>query len=126
LGAVLVAQEKFAEAEKVARQGLALDPTAWSGQYSLGWALFGLNRVDEAEKSAREAVRLNATSLEAFRLLADVHSRQRNYRALLNDLDAYLKLDSDSPASVRVRSIRATAQRLLDAQNSTVLAQTQP
>src|SRR6266550_4683105 len=41
LGAVLIYQEKFAEAEKVTRKGLELDPNSWSGHYFMGWALFG-------------------------------------------------------------------------------------
>src|ERR1700730_1287939 len=51
LGAVRAYREKFAEAEEVSRKGLELDPTIWSGHYSLGWALFSLNRLAEAEKS---------------------------------------------------------------------------
>jgi tetratricopeptide (TPR) repeat protein len=109
LGAVLGYQEKFAEAEKVTRQGLELDPASWEGHYYLGWTLFGLNRLEEAEKSAREAVRLKNDSAVSLQLLADILSRQQNYRALVNDLDEYLKLDSTSPIGVKARALRDTA-----------------
>ena len=92
LGAVLIYQEKFAEAEGVTRKGLDLDPTSWSGHYFLGWALFGLNRLEEAENSVREALRWRNDSAEARLLLVDIHSREKNYPALLNDVDEYLRL----------------------------------
>ena len=127
LGVLLDYQEKFAEAEEVTRKGLDLDPTFWAGHYSLGWALFGLNRLEEAEKCAREALRWKTDSAEPHLLLADIHNREKNYRALLKDLDEYLKLDRDSPTSVKARALRETAQRaLVDSQTSTTLAEPQP
>ena len=127
LGVLLDYQEKFAEAEGVTRKGLDLDPTSWAGHYSLGWALFGLNRLEEAEKSIREALRWKTDCAEAQLLLADVHNREKDYPALLKDLDEYLKLDRDSPVSVQARALRDSAQRLLvESQTSTALAEPQP
>ena len=103
-------------------RGLVLEPTSWSGHYYLAWVLNGLNRLQEAEKSAREAVRLKSDSPEAMRLLADIHSRQKDYRSLVNDLDEYLKLDPDSPIAVKARALRVTAQRLInESQSSSAL-----
>jgi tetratricopeptide (TPR) repeat protein len=126
LGAVLAYQGKYSEAEGVINKGLALDPGSWSGHYYLGWVLASLNRVEDAEKTVREAVRLKSDSAEAIRLLADIHSREKDYRSLVNDLDEYLKLDPDSPIGVRARALRGTAQRLLDeSQSSSALVQPQ-
>jgi len=125
LGAVLVYQKKFAEAEEVTRRGLNLDANSWSGHCYLGWALFGLNRLEDAEKSVREALRRKADSLESLRLLADIHSREKDYRALLSDLDEYLKLDPDSPIGIRAKALRNTAERLLETPNTSALAQPQ-
>jgi tetratricopeptide (TPR) repeat protein len=113
LGAILGYQGRYIEAEEVARKGLDLDPDSWSGRYYLGWILLGLKRVEEAEKSAREAVRLKPDSPEAMRLLIDIHSREKNYDALLKDLDAYLKIDSEGPTAERTRSLRARVESLL-------------
>jgi tetratricopeptide (TPR) repeat protein len=127
LGAVLIYQEKFAEAEGVTRKGLDLDPTSWSGHYFLGWALFGLNRLEEAENSVREALRWKNDSAEARLLLVDIHSREKDYPALLNDVDEYLKRDPDSPAGARARALRDNAQRALSqSQSATAIAQPQP
>jgi tetratricopeptide (TPR) repeat protein len=127
LGVVLGYEHKFVEAEGITRQGLDLDPTSWVGHYSLGWVLFGLNRLDEAKKCVSEALHWKADSPEPRLLLADIHNREKDYSAVLNDLDEYLKLDPDSPTSAKARALRATAQRaLMEAQSTTVLTPPQP
>ena len=127
LGVLLDYQGKFDEAEKVSREGLDLDLTFWAAHYTLGWALFGLNRLEEAETSAREALRWKTDSSEAHLLLADIHNREKDYRALLKDLDEYLKLDPNSPTSVKARALRDRAQRaLVESQISTAPAEPQP
>jgi tetratricopeptide (TPR) repeat protein len=126
LGAVLDSQKKFSEAEEVTRKGLDLYPASWSGHFYLALALFGLNRLEDAEKSVREALGLKNDFAEAHLLLVRIHSRERDYRALVNDLDNYLKIDPDSPASVRVRDLRDSAQRMLvESQNPSALAEPQ-
>jgi tetratricopeptide (TPR) repeat protein len=113
--------------EDVTRHGIGLDPNSWSGHYYLGWALVGLNRLKEAEQSVREALRLNADSTEALHLLADIHSREKNYSALVDDLNEYLNVDPDSPAGARAKTVRDNAQRILDKGNrSDDLAQAGP
>ena len=57
-----------------------------------------------------------------MRLLADIHSREKDYRALLNDLDEYLKLDPDSPIAVRAKGLRSAAERLLEPSSTSALA----
>jgi tetratricopeptide (TPR) repeat protein len=126
LGILLSYQEKYAEAEGVTRKGLDLEPTSWAGHYSLGCALFGLNRLEEAEKSIREALHWKTDSAEAQLLLAEIHNREKDYGAVLNDLDEYLKLDPNSPTSVKARVFRERAQQaLVESQTSTALAQPQ-
>jgi tetratricopeptide (TPR) repeat protein len=127
LGAVLANEKKFTEGERVLREALDLDPTSWAGHYCLGWALFALNRVEEAEKSIQEALRWKSDSAESHLLLADIHNREKNYGAVLKDLDEYLKLDPDSPTSVKARALRESAQRaLVESQASNAFAQPQP
>ena len=127
LGAVLDHQGRFAEAEEVTRTGLRLNRSAWNGHYFLAMALFGLNRLDEAEQSVREALRQKPDTVESLRLLADIHIRKRNYSALVEDLNEYLKLDPDSSIGDLARADRDAAQRALDeSQNIIVVIQPPP
>ena len=115
LGAALINEEKFGEAEGVIRKALNLDSTTWAGHYCLGRALFALNRLPEAEESVREALRWKSDSPEAYLLLADIHRSQKNYPALLKDLDEYIELEPDSSNTADVRALRNEAERLSNA-----------
>lgn len=127
LGAILDDQEKFAEAMTVIRNGLNLDPNSWTGHYYLGLALFGLNRLKEAEDSARDVLLRNANFAKAHILLADIHSREKDFDSLLNDLNEYLKLAPDGPDSGWARGLRDSVQRvILKARDASALAQPQP
>jgi tetratricopeptide (TPR) repeat protein len=127
LGAILNANKQFAEAEAVTRKGLRLAPDSWTGQYYLALALFGLNRLEDAENSVRVSLRLKPEFAEAHLLLADIHSRQSDYRALVDDLDEYLKVAPDNPSTARIKALRESAQAMLARfQSSNALVQTQP
>ena len=76
LGSILDEQERFAEAESATAKGLALEPGSWLGHYYRALALYGLNRLVEAVKSAHEALRCKIDFPEAHLLLAKVHGRQ--------------------------------------------------
>ena len=127
LGAILDKQEKFVEAESVTRKGLVLDSDSWRGHYYLGLALFGLNRLVDAEESVHEALRRKSDFPEAYLLLADIHSREEDYHSLVSDLNEYLSLAPDGPASARVKALRESVQGMMfESQSSTALAQPQP
>jgi tetratricopeptide (TPR) repeat protein len=127
LGAILDDREKFAEAESVIHKGLDLYPESRTGHYYLALALFGLNRLVEAENSVHEALRRKTDFPEAYLLLADIHSREEDYQSIVNDLDEYLKLAPDGPASARAKALRETAQGMMfQSQSSSALSQPQP
>jgi tetratricopeptide (TPR) repeat protein len=127
LGAILNDLKKFGEAESVTRKGLELEPDSWRGHYYLALALFGLNRLVEAEESVRETLRLKSDFPQAYLLLADIHSHEEDYLSLLSDLDEYLKLVPDSPASAKVNALREFAQaRMSGFRGNTTLAKPQP
>jgi tetratricopeptide (TPR) repeat protein len=111
LGAILDDQKKFDEAMEVIRKGLDLAPQSWTGHYYMGLALFGLNRLEEAEKSVREALLRNIDFPKAHLLLADIHAREKDYASLVADLEEYLKLSPDGPASGWAEALREAAQR---------------
>jgi tetratricopeptide (TPR) repeat protein len=126
LGAILDEREAFAEAESVTRKGLNLDPNSWTGRYYLALALLGLNRLADAENSVREALRRKTDFPQGHLLLAEIHSREQDFPSLVSDLDEYLKLSPDGPASARAKALRESAQgRMIASQGNTTLAQPQ-
>jgi tetratricopeptide (TPR) repeat protein len=127
LGAILDDREEFAEAESVIHKGLDLEPESRTGHYYLALALFGLNRLVEAEKSVHDALRQKSDFPEAYLLLADIHSREEDYQSIVNDLDEYLKLAPDGPASARAKALRESAHgKLVESQSNIALVQPHP
>lgn len=85
--------KRFTEAEPLARQAIDLDANSWQADSELTRALLGLNRADAAEKSALAAIKLQPKNSTLYLLLANVHIALKNYPALVDDLDGYLKID---------------------------------
>jgi tetratricopeptide (TPR) repeat protein len=127
LSMILCVERRLNEAEAVARTGVKLDPGDAAGQYALASVLLTTNRLPDAEKSARRAVLSKPNFAEAYLLLADIHLRQSNAAALVEDLDAYLKLKPDGPKSAKARAVRVDAQRALSQESAgSVLAEANP
>jgi hypothetical protein len=118
LGSLLCDQQRFAEAEPFLRNGLDLDDTSWIGHYALARALFALSRLDEAERDADEVVARKANLPEIYLLLADIHIRQSNYTAVLENLNHYVELDPDSETSAKARATQQAARRALSQEMS--------
>src|SRR6266481_6581607 len=114
LGYLLYLEGNPGEAEAILRRGLEVDGNAPDGQVILGMALLRLDRLDEAERSAREALLRRPGYAEAYLVLADVYARRRNYREQLQDLETYLRLDPRGPASARAHQAREMALKMLD------------
>jgi len=114
IGYVLYLQGKAADAESIIRRGLQLDANAADGYVILGMTLLRLNRADEAEKSAREALLRNPKLANAYLVLADAFARKFNYREQIKGLDTYLKMAPPGPAAERAHQIREIAQRILN------------
>jgi tetratricopeptide (TPR) repeat protein len=106
LGTLLVERGEAGEGEKTIRRGVELNPNSWMGFYELGKLDLGRDQLELALKSAERARALAPNAPIIFRLLANIHMRQKNYAALLGDLDAYIKLDPDSPAGIRAAQMR--------------------
>jgi Flp pilus assembly protein TadD len=117
LGSILLDQNHTDEGERVIRHGLDVDPVAWLGHYELGRALLNSNKVADAEKSAMQARALQPKAPVVYRLLANIHIREKNSAALLEDLDNYIKLDPDSPAGSRAKQMRDQVQKSMGAAN---------
>jgi tetratricopeptide (TPR) repeat protein len=112
-GYVLYLEGKADEAEAVVRRGLEADANSPDGYTILGLTLLRLNRLDEAEKNARQALQLRPGFAQAYLVLADVCAHRRDYRVQLQNLDAYLQLEPKGPASDLVQHAREVALRML-------------
>jgi tetratricopeptide (TPR) repeat protein len=110
LASFLIDTGDLAQSEAMTRHGLELSPNSWFGHYQLGRILLNENKVGDAEKSAQQARSLAPNAAIIYRLLSNIHLSQKNYPALVQDLDAYIKLDPDSPAGVRAKEIRKQVQ----------------
>jgi tetratricopeptide (TPR) repeat protein len=112
LGAVLCRRGHCKEGEAVIRKGLEVDGTSDTGHLFLSTALFGQNRLVEAEQSAREALLRKPGLASAYLVLADIHGRKGEYALEVHDLDSYLKLAPKEPASKQVREVRDVVQQI--------------
>ena len=112
-GYLLYLQGKPEEAVGIISRALEVDGSAPDGFFLLGLAQLRLNRVEEAEKSARQALSRNPNYARAYILLSDSYGRQHNYLAQLQGLDAYLKLEPNGPESAPARRAREALMGLM-------------
>jgi tetratricopeptide (TPR) repeat protein len=116
LGLILATvQNQSAEAEKVIRAGLLLDPRDVTGHFALAWVLYSTARLREAEKSATEAVAFAPNFAGARLLLGQIHMAEKNFAATVRDLDAYLSTGAETPLDAKVRQVREQALRAISA-----------
>ena len=112
-GYLLYLEGKTEEAVTILRRGLEVDGNSTDGYVILGMAQLRLNRPDEAEKCAREALLRNPNFAQAYLVLSDAYGQRREYRAQLQGLDSYLKLEPNGAESEHVRQARELVQRLI-------------
>jgi Tfp pilus assembly protein PilF len=113
LGYALYLDDKPGEAESIIRRGLEVDGNSPDGHAILGMVLLRLNRPDEAEKSAREALLRKPDFAQAYLVLSDSYASRREYREELQGLDTYLKLEPNGASSERARQAREMALKFL-------------
>ena len=106
LGSTLINKGDVAGGEEALRRGVESSPASWLGRYELSKVELSHNRIDDAEKLAEQARSLAPNFPSVYRLLSSIHLRQKNYAALLHDIDAYIRLDPDSAAGVRAKQLR--------------------
>lgn len=126
LGTLLLDRKDFTQGEKTIRRGIELNPDDWLGQYQLGRALLIENKLPDALKSAEQARSLAPSAAIVYQLLSNIHLRQKDYLALLADIDAYLKLDPDSPAGIRAKQLRELAAQKIDSAKAAPAADKRP
>lgn len=113
LGLTLGNEKRFEDALDFIRAGLHLEPSSSRGNFTLAWVLYTADRVPEAETSVKAALVYNPNFAIAHLLLAQIHLRQNNSAALVDDLDAYLRIEPDNARSPGVRAVRDKAAQAL-------------
>jgi len=114
LGALLCDRRQYADAERLTRRALEIDPVSWRGYLFLGQALYGQNRLDDAEKNARMALSRRSDVASAYVLLANIDIRRHDYRHAITELDSFLRLKPDGPTSDQARDVRNAAERVVN------------
>jgi len=99
--------------EPLLRRGLELNPTSWMGYFELGKLEMHREHYEAALQAAKSAQSLAADQPLVYRLLSLIHLKQRNYSAALVDLDAYIRLDPDSPDGEHAKEVRADTEKRL-------------
>src|SRR6266404_203275 len=112
LGALLCDRQSYTEAERVLRRAIDVDANSWKGHLFLGQALFGQNKLAEAEKSAREVLLRKSDVPSTYVLLANIHIRRHEYISGIKDLDTFLSMKPQGPTSDQAREVRAAAQKI--------------
>jgi lipopolysaccharide biosynthesis regulator YciM len=106
LAALYSGQQRYADAEPLAREAAKLNPLSWHANHELARALHGLDQEAEAETSALQALGAEPGNLQTILLLANIHLRMPNYPQLIRDLDTYLELAPDGPDAPQARQMR--------------------
>src|SRR5258706_12352256 len=120
LGALLCDRQSYQEAERVLRRAIDMNGNSWKGHLFLGQALFGQNKLVEAEKSAQEVLLRKPDVASTYILLANIHIRRKEYTLGIKDLDAFLNMKPEGETSDRAREVRAAAQRIVSRLQQTV------
>jgi len=116
LGTLAVDRKEYPSGEKLLRQGVTLSPDFWLAHYELGRTLFLEGRIDDARTSAEQARSLAPDNAIVYKLLANIHLQQKDYRAAEADIDQYVKLDPDSAAGRRAKQLRDVVAQKVDSQ----------
>jgi tetratricopeptide (TPR) repeat protein len=112
LGALLCDRQSYTEAERVLRRGIDVDGNSWKGYLFLGQTLFGMNRLNEAEQSARQALLRSSQVPAAYILLANIYMKRNEYVMATQYLDIFLKMEPQGSTSEQARAVRAAATRI--------------
>jgi tetratricopeptide (TPR) repeat protein len=114
LAILFLGRRDAAQGEPLLRRSLELNPNSWVGYYELGKLELYRMHLEPALDAAQKAESLAPQQPKVYRLLSLIHLRQKNYQAALADLDAYIRLDPDSPEGHTAKQIRADTQRQLE------------
>jgi predicted Zn-dependent protease len=122
LSMLLNDQNRSTEAEPLARNVIAADASAWRGHYELSRAQLALRRLPDAEASAYAARDRKPENPDIYLLLSEIHRHTQNPKALLQDIDTYLKLAPQGQAAPQIRQLREQLLKFMKSQSNSPAA----
>jgi tetratricopeptide (TPR) repeat protein len=113
MGAVLIRQNKFAEAVAVLREAVRAEPDSPLANFNLGAALLQTGDLDEAEKSLRRAYEIRGAQMAGAQLqLGMVYHQKKNYAKAIEAFETYLR---DLPNAPNAAQVKGAIQKLKQA-----------
>jgi tetratricopeptide (TPR) repeat protein len=105
LSVVFYNRSQFAEAERVAQQGLTFEPGSGTGKYCVALAQYSLGRTADAHRNVVEALRVDPRLADGYLLLAHIHELLGDPNAVIVDVDTYFKNTLHNDVNVRVDAL---------------------
>ncbi len=110
IGSLWLEQSDFEPAQVVLREAARLEPRSPAAHYYLGYALYKLAQLDEAESALIRALELDPASTTRL-MLANVYVQQQKPDRAIEQLDAYLEENPERDRHLH-RGGAATGSRL--------------
>jgi tetratricopeptide (TPR) repeat protein len=107
LAMILYRRADLRHAQDLIERGLLVTPGSGLGKYCLGLVQFSLGKLNDAERNALDALRLDTAQTDAYLLLAHIHERLQNPQAVIANVQSYFKLSPN-------HDLQADAQGLLE------------
>ena len=106
LGEIFNAQGRYAESEKILREGLRRAPSVWQFYYHLAVAHFGQGQLANAEEEYSKVESLNPTPPAQLHVkLADLYLKRNAYAKAYTEMQAYLSADPGGQFAVKIKRI---------------------
>ncbi len=106
LGVLLFDRNDLEGATAYFQHALELRPSAWIASYKMGEIAYRRGDLVQAEKRARQAKQSENESTLMDQLLLEIHMKQKNYPAAIQDIDAYLENDPLSENADHMRELQ--------------------
>ena len=113
------ASGQYAEAERIFRQVISLNPQDAKAYYNLGNALYAQNKLEEAITAYNQAIALNPQYAKAYNNLGYALQLQGQLEAAIASYETAIRLD---PNNTTARNNLREAQRLLALRNTPPVA----
>ena len=114
LGVLLFDRADMEGAQAQFHQALELSPSNWIACYKLGEISYRRGELAEAETWAKKAKQLETDLPMMDQLLMEIHLKEKNYPAAIQDIDAYLENDPISENADRMRELQEKLKGLAE------------